>query len=374
MHSLWTARSFHASPHLAVVGGGLVGLFAALQYQRRHPEHRVLVLEAGAFPDGASMRNAGFACFGSPSELLADMRAEGETAALARVQERWLGLRELRHELSDQAIGYDPCGGYELFREHDPLYTAVSEGFDRLNRLLEPLFGEAPFHPIDDPHGTLAFRGLSHATYTPFEGSVDSGALVHNLLRKAQEAGVLFQGSSRVVALDETSDGVQVHLHKGDRVLAGQVLLATNGYTRTLRPDLDVLPARGQVLLTAPLEGPLPQGTFHLDEGYYYFRVWNDRILLGGGRHLDKTGETTLEEGTTPIIQQALETLLREVILPDRPFTVERRWSGVMGFGSQGKEPLVERLGERLVAAVRLSGMGVAIGPRVALKAVELLG
>ncbi|MCB0817018.1 MAG: FAD-dependent oxidoreductase, partial [Flavobacteriales bacterium] len=97
-------------------------------------------------------------------------------------------------------------------------------------------------------------------------------------------------------------------------------------------------------------------------------------ILLGGGRHLDKTGETTLEEGTSPVIQQALETLLREVILPDREFTIERRWSGVMGFGRQGKEPLVERLGNRIVTAVRLSGMGVAIGPRVARRAVELLG
>ena len=84
--------------------------------------------------------------------------------------------------------------------------------------------------------------------------------------------------------------------------------------------------------------------------------------------------ETTLEEGTSPVIQQALETLLREVILPDREFTIERRWSGVMGFGRQGKEPLVERLGNRIVTAVRLSGMGVAIGPRVARRAVELLG
>lgn len=197
---------------------------------------------------------------------------------------------------------------------------------------------------------------------------------MHSLLRKVQGEGVLYRGGAQVVRMTETPGGMELGLADGTVIVAGQVLLATNGYTKDLRPDLDVWPARGQVLLTAPVEGPLPKGTFHLDEGYYYFRNWNGGILLGGGRHLDKTGETTLEEGTSPVIQQALETLLREAILPDREFTIERRWSGVMGFGRQGKEPLVERLGNRIVTAVRLSGMGVAIGPRVARRAVELLG
>ena len=374
VHSLWTARSFHAEPHLAVVGGGLVGLFGALHYKRRHPHHHVLVLEAGAFPDGASVRNAGFACFGSPGELLSDIAGEGEDAALARVQERWLGLVELRRELGDGPIGFDPCGGYELFRDHAPLYTWVLEGFDRLNQLLASVFGEHPYRVVDKGSSELAGMHVGAAIHTHLEGSVDSGALIHSLLRKVQGEGVLYRGGAQVVRMTETPGGMELGLADGTVIVAGQVLLATNGYTKDLRPDLDVWPARGQVLLTAPVEGPLPKGTFHLDEGYYYFRNWNGGILLGGGRHLDKTGETTLEEGTSPVIQQALETLLREVILPDREFTIERRWSGVMGFGRQGKEPLVERLGDRIVTAVRLSGMGVAIGPRVARRAVELLG
>ena len=58
---------------MAVIGGGIVGLFTALFHKRAHPSHHVVVLEKGAFPSGASVRNAGFACFGSPSELLADI-------------------------------------------------------------------------------------------------------------------------------------------------------------------------------------------------------------------------------------------------------------------------------------------------------------
>src|SRR5690606_16003798 len=104
------------------------------------------------------------------------------------------------------------------------------------------------------------------------------------------------------------------------------------GYLRELLPDVDVLPARGQVLITAPVPGLALKGTFHADEGYYYFRELNGRVLLGGGRHLDKAGETTWEDATTPRIQGALEELLRNTILPGHTFTIEHRWTGVMGF------------------------------------------
>jgi gamma-glutamylputrescine oxidase len=111
MLSIWQYTGFHADPHLTVVGGGLVGLFTALHYKRQHPGHRVLVLERGPFPSGASVKNAGFACFGSPSELLADLDREGEHAMLARVDERYQGLQELRAELGDDPIGFAATGG-----------------------------------------------------------------------------------------------------------------------------------------------------------------------------------------------------------------------------------------------------------------------
>jgi hypothetical protein len=116
------------------------------------------------------------------------------------------------------------------------------------------------------------------------------------------------------------------------------------------------------------------KGTYHADEGYLYFRDFAGGVLLGGGRNLDKAGEATTEDAVTPRIQEHLEELLRTVILTDQPFTIAQRWSGVMGFGSEGKAPLVERVSPHVVAAVRLSGMGVAIGIRVARRAAGVLG
>jgi glycine/D-amino acid oxidase-like deaminating enzyme len=333
----------------------------------------VLVLEKGQYPSGASVKNAGFACFGSPSELLADIEKEGRDAALARVQMRWQGLQELRQELGDEAIGLEPTGGHEIYAPDDPLYTRVAGKFDELNMLLEPIVGTKPFRHADEMIQTFGLSGVDHMIRTELEASIDSGKLMRSLLQKVISEGVIFRPGFSVEAIDETSEGVSIRSENGEKIMADRVVLAINGYTRKLFPELDVIPARGQVLLTSNIPGLQLKGTFHFKEGFYYFRDLDGAVLLGGGRELDIAGETTMDDGSSPLIQQALERMLKEVILPGREFTIEKRWSGVMAFGALSKTPLVERLSDRMVIAARLGGMGVAIGIKVAHKAAGLL-
>lgn len=373
MLSIWESTSFHRRPHLAVVGGGIVGLFSATFHKRRHPHHHVLVLERGRHPSGASVKNAGFACFGSPSELLADMEKEGVEAALTRVEERWRGLLELRQELGDARIGFEPSGGHEVYRAGDRLYPQVAEGFDELNRALFPIFGKTVFQWDDAAIARNGLRGVDHLVRTELEGPIDTGLMMSALMGKAAEAGVLFRPNSAVREIDDRPDGVDLSLEDGSVITADHVLVCTNGYTGALLPQLDVVPARGQVLLTGPVPGLRLRGTYHMDEGFYYFRDHGGAVLLGGGRNLDVTGETTTADGVTDPIQNALEQLLREVILPDRSFEIARRWSGIMGFGAKSKSPIVERVSERVGVAVRLGGMGVAIGIRVARRAAAMM-
>ena len=176
--SVWELTGFHRKPDLMVIGGGLVGLFTAFFHQRAAPHHRVVVLERGAFPSGASVKIAGFACFGSPGELLADIDNEGLDRAMDRVTERWLGLKELRAELGDAAIDFEAIGGYEVYRTHDPLYTRVSEGFDRLNEALRPIFGKAVCHRDNEAPAAFGMKGLTAAVRTDFEGPLDSGRIL----------------------------------------------------------------------------------------------------------------------------------------------------------------------------------------------------
>jgi glycine/D-amino acid oxidase-like deaminating enzyme len=157
----------------------------------------------------------------------------------------------------------------------------------------------------------------------------------------------------------------------GWQLNAQRLFIATNGFTRRLLPTLEIQPARNQVLITKPIKNLRFKGTFHLNKGYYYFRNFENRVLFGGGRHLDKAGETTEQFGTTDLIQNSLKTILKENILPDQQFEIEQWWSGILGVGKQ-KTPIVEQYSENITIAVRLSGIGVAISSLVADEGVEL--
>ncbi len=372
MKSIWEHRSFSGRADLLVVGAGITGLFTALHAKRQSPLLRITVVERGMHPCGASVKNAGFACFGSPGQLLHDLDEEGAATALGRVEERWRGLQELRQTLGDDAIGYAPVGGYEVFPAGDPQYVAVAGRLGELNQALRGIFGHDVFSWQD---GRIAALGLhaGHLAWNALEGSVDSGMLMRALLQRVQGEGVEVRFSIGVERWEEEAEGVVLHLQGGGTLRGRRAVIATNGYTRALVPGSDILPGRGQVLLTAPVPGLRLKGTFHQDEGYYYYRDFHGRVLLGGGRHLDKAGETTTGEGTTPLIQEALENLLHTTILPGHTVRIERRWSGIMGFRTHGGPPVVEHLSPHVVLAAGLGGIGVAVGIRVARRAAELV-
>ena len=125
-------------------------------------------------------------------------------------------------------------------------------------------------------------------------------------------------------------------------------------------------------MITGPIKDLHIKGTFHLDEGYYYFRNIDNRILLGGGRNLDFETEETTQFGETTLVQNKLENLLKTTILPNIDFKITHRWSGIMGVGNQ-KKPIVKQLSENSYCGIRLGGMGVAIGSLVGKELADLI-
>ena len=82
----WWEKDTLARPYnLIVVGSGITGLSSALFFKRSRPGARVLVVDRGFWPTGATARNAGFACFGSAGELFDDLAAESEQAVRDRL-------------------------------------------------------------------------------------------------------------------------------------------------------------------------------------------------------------------------------------------------------------------------------------------------
>ncbi|MEL7249989.1 MAG: FAD-dependent oxidoreductase [Bacteroidota bacterium] len=372
--SHWEQETFFQDIDIAIIGSGIVGLSAAISLREQAPRKKVVVLERGPLPIGASSRNAGFACFGSLSELLDDLEHSNMDEVLQLVEQRFRGLQRLRQRYSDQAIGYEALGGYEVFRQSDQeRFSHCQEQLDRINQELTPVVGEETYAVEDRALQSFGMaKEVEHLILNQAEGQLHTGKLMQTLLQRAQDLGVKCFCGLAVNELLEVNDKVELDTNYGWSVTARRVLVATNGFAHQLLPDLTVQPARNQVLVTTPIPALKLKGCFHYDRGYVYFRNVGQRVLLGGGRHLNPEGEQTAAFGHTEQIQDYLTQLLREVILPNQPFEIERWWSGIMGVGDN-KRPIIKSISPYTTVAVRLGGMGVALGTEAGEQAAQLL-
>lgn len=367
--SYWELKNWFTQVDYTIVGSGIVGLHAALRLREKFPDSKILVLEKGMLPQGASTKNAGFACFGSLSEIIDDLKNHSEEDVFRLVQKRWQGLQLLRKRLGDAAIDFKPFGGYELFlKEDESTYHECLARLPFINEILKPLFKTDVFAKEVD---RFEFKGIhEYLVFNPFEAQIDTGNMMQALLKQAVSENILILNQQTVTSYFESEKGVEVALGNFS-FTSKKLLFATNGFANSLTNGA-VKPARAQVLITEPITNLDIKGTFHLDKGYYYFRNIDDRILLGGGRNLDFETETTTAFGQTEIIQNKLEQLLKEVILPNRKVEIAHRWSGIMGIGTS-KNPIVSQLSENVYCGVRLGGMGVAIGSLIGTELAELV-
>lgn len=367
--SYWELKNWFTNVDFTIVGSGIVGLHCALSLREKYPKAKILVLEKGILPQGASTKNAGFACFGSISEIINDLKNHSEEDVIQLIQKRVEGLTLLRHRLGDAIIDFKPYGGYELFlKKEEQLYEECIQKIPFINDVLRPLFKKDVFVKEGNKfHFKEIFDNL---IFNPFEGQIDTGNMMQALLKETIANDILILNQQNVTSFHDLNTNVEVVTNETS-FITNKLLFATNGFAAALTNN-ELQPARAQVLITKPIENLHIKGTFHLDEGYYYFRNIGNRVLFGGGRNLDFEGETTTDLTQTKIIQDKLEQLLKTVILPNVPFEIEHRWSGIMGVGNQ-KKPIVKPISNNVYCGVRLGGMGVAIGSLIGKELAELI-
>jgi len=369
--SYWERTAFIEEADIIVIGSGLVGLSAALHLKKREPALKVLVLERGFLPTGASTKNAGFACFGTVSEQLAVIGRSSEDEAVRLVDYKWRGLQRLRQNLGDENIDYKQHGGYELFMdgEAEQAEYCLSQ-IDQLNQLLKPVTGGTVYSVADAKIAGFGFNQVNRMIYNPFEGHIHTGKMMRTLLNKVYERDVLVLNNCSVEHIEQEDGHVSLITSQGN-FRSGKVILATNAFANQLFPGLKVTPGRGQVLVTKPVADLKLKGTYHFNEGYYYFRNIDNRVLFGGGRNLDLKAEETWDFGHTEAVKNKLEQYLNEVILPGQHAGIDYWWSGIMGFG-EDITPIVKQIEPNVFCAVRCNGMGVAMGSLVGEEVAEL--
>ena len=371
--SYWERTAFIDDADVIIIGSGIVGLSAALNLKKHQPGLKVTVLERGFLPSGASTKNAGFACFGSLSEQLSFLRRSSEEEVLRLVDYKWRGLQRLRENLGDANIDFHQYGGYELFMDGEREQAEEALGhLTYFNNLLAQAIGSADIYAVADAKiAEFGFRGVSTMIFNPYEGQIHTGKMMRALLNRVYDEDVLILNNCSVERIENEGENIHLRTSHGS-FRSKKVILATNAFAQQLYPELDVVPGRGQVLVTKPIPGLKLKGTFHFNEGYYYFRNIDGRVLFGGGRNIDLRQEETWDFGHTESVKNSLIHYLKEVILPGQNYEVDHWWSGIMGFG-EDINPIIKEVQPNVYCAVRCNGMGVAMGSLIGEEVAQLV-
>ena len=363
----WEKVYFKENPDVVIVGAGIVGLSCALSLIEKNPSINILVLEKLSISRGASTRNAGFTCFGSPSELMADLKHMPEQEVFQTVSERYHGLVKLLDRVGRSEIDFQESGGQEIFFEKDK-YEECVEMLPFLNQQISSIVGYDPVYQINKDAKELI--GEYYSIKIHREGYLHPGKMMFHLEKYCKSVGITIIKGVEVQSIKQVDDLAEIKLINGHKIQTPHCCVCTNGFSGSMFKEIDVKPARNQVLLSKPIKDNPLKGTYHYDGGYVYWRNVDSRILIGGMRNLDLDTETTDKFGLNPTITDSLKQFVQKHIY-SRELEFEYAWSGILGIGNN-KQPIVEKVSKSLTLAVRLGGMGLAIGTSVGATAAKL--
>jgi glycine/D-amino acid oxidase-like deaminating enzyme len=364
MQSFWETDQLSIID-FSIVGGGILGLFTAYELSLKYPKARIAIFERDLFAAGATSRNAGFACFGSVTEIAADRKQWGDSKTLEIVNKRWKGIQRIQSLLGDK-INYENYGGYELFIDK----PILQQDLDEINSYLNPVFQEIVFKQQPEKIKEFGFSANTQSlVFNPFEGQIHSGKLILALHELLRAKNVHFFANSEVTSYEDGSP-IEFIINNKHKVQTEKLIFCTNAFPPI--NQLQIKPARGQVLITKPIPNLKLRGCFHFQEGYYYFRNVDNRILFGGGRHLDIHGETDTRFLLNELIQKDLIEKLNTIIAPSHMPDIEQQWSGIMAF-TDNKLPMIKYIGKHVIYAMNGNGMGISLSPITAQEITELL-
>ncbi|HVK98048.1 MAG TPA: FAD-dependent oxidoreductase, partial [Flavisolibacter sp.] len=238
--SIWEKETFFAPQDVIIIGSGFVGLWAALFLKKKKPKLKITIVDRGYIPTGASTRNAGFACFGSSSELMHDVQQMGLDETLELVEMRFKGLSRITKYFDAELIDFEMCGGYELYEQNKITEDALRDNIHYLNSLLKPITGtKKTFRLADDKIAEFGFGKTQHLVKNNLEGYQHSGKLLKALLHKVQGMGVLVFNGIEVNEIESKNEGIVLNTDPHFSFSAKQILVCTNAFTKTLIPDID---------------------------------------------------------------------------------------------------------------------------------------
>ena len=235
---------------------------------------------------------------------------------------------------------------------------------------MKNVVGENVF--IEKTTSKLGMNIQETGIYTKHEGALQTHLLYKTISDMALDIGVKIYGGCTVSTFEQQNKKWFIYLEEGYTLECHNLIVCTNGFAKELIPELDVEPARGQILVTSAIPSLPWHGLMHADKGYIYLRSLGTRILIGGARNTDFNAENTNSMEITTQIQSKLIAFLKQVVIPNQEFEITDSWAGIMGMNAN-RTPIVKQVQTGMYACVRMGGMGVALSSLVSRQLAELV-
>jgi glycine/D-amino acid oxidase-like deaminating enzyme len=356
---------------VVIVGSGFTGLSAALTLLRngRMP----LVLERGVPGFGASTRNGGQIGSGNQKfrvRRLIELR--GRQKAEAMLHE---GVRMLDHIAGLIAEEQIACGFARAGRFRGAMRPEHYEALARDMEDLKAITGVESFMvPRAEQHREIGSDLFFGGSVLPGDGGLHPGLYHSGLMARIAASGGTISGQAGVTAIVAEKTGFTVTTDRGI-VHARDVIIATNGYTDGLVPELGrKIVAVGSALIAT---AEIPEARFRLlmPTGrvygntlrvFSYFRAapGERRIVWGGriGRHVDPRSPAAFAHLAADLLKT----------FPDlADIAVTHGWDGRIGY-TYDEVPHLGRTREGLHYALGYCGTGVSratyFGHKIALQ------
>jgi glycine/D-amino acid oxidase-like deaminating enzyme len=342
-----------------IVGAGYTGLAAARELARAG--RRVLVLDAAPFGGGCSGRNGGQVAY-SIKPTLANLGARyGDKIAAEICADGQQAISHLRSLALDEGLEMDWNQRGCFTGAHTPKAFAALVREAQLhpsgyvqNVQIIPRSRQREEIASDFYHGGCVYSD---------DASVDPVKMLHALHLRALAAGAVVLDRCAVTALQKSADGFEAATSRGP-LRAGQVLLATNGYSGTLSPwhQRRVIPIGSyqiatEVLGQARVRELLPHGRNMGDTRrvVVYFRASGDgeRLIFGG--------RAALSEKDPLVCVPRLKSMLTEIFPQLGGVGITHAWVGWVAYTFDTLPHLGQQDG--LWYAMGYCGQGVTTAP-----------
>ena len=374
-HSYYAATAPHPPSHaalqgdagvcdVAIIGGGLAGLSAALELRERGFD--VVLLEARQIGWGASGRNGGQAIHGLACDQASIEAQLGVDEARRIFAMSIEALDLIRQRRAQFEIDCDWRDGY--------LGVATSAAKARALRADADLLADRysyPLHWIDasDLPNWIASPRYRAGVHDPRSGHLHPLKYCLGLARAAAALGVRLHEDSVVTRIDSGKATVTLHTANGAQLRARQLLLAGNVYLQELAPSIApqlsarIMPVGTYIVCSekmpaAQADALIPCGAAVCDTNFVldYFRTTADHRMLYGGR-------VSYSTATPMNLAASMGRRMQATFPAMRGVGVEFAWGGFVDI-SMSRAPdfgRVPTLGERVYYLQGFSGHGLAL-------------